>query len=170
MKRKTVKFSKIVPVALILCIIAVGVTLSFMYEKTGKTINRFVKAEVSCAVDEVFYSDKGEKTSIKVNNTGNIPAYIRVKLVSNWIDEDDNIVGKSSVMPEIKIKDGWIPLGSNTYYYSQPVEPGGYTAEFLAEKVTLDEKDGLRQTLVVLAEAVQSEPYESVKDAWGITE
>ena len=61
-----------------LCIVAaVGLTLAFMFKKAEKT-NRFIPAEVSCAVREKLDNNEvagtaavgGEKADIRVENTG----------------------------------------------------------------------------------------------------
>lgn len=45
--------------------------------------NSFIPAEVSCNVEEVF--DGKEKSVIKVENTGSIDTYVRVRLVYIWL-------------------------------------------------------------------------------------
>ena len=75
--------------ALALCAAAaVGVTLSFMFKKAEKT-NTFVPAKVTCDVEESLFS--GVKSDVCVKNTGNVAAYLRIRLVSYYVDDNGDI-------------------------------------------------------------------------------
>ena len=103
MKKKTV----IALFAVFLTIAVVGITVAFMFRKTSAN-NLFLPAEVSCTIHEKL--DGAEYTSgtrhgfekhdIRVENTGNYPAYIRVRLVSYWVNADNEPVGLPSSSPE----------------------------------------------------------------------
>ena len=165
-----------------LCIVAaVGLTLAFMFKKSEKT-NRFVPAEVSCAVREQLDNNEvtgtvavgGEKADIRVENTGNVKEFIRLKLVSYYVDANGDIVGTvSSQYPTLSLKNGWIAGENHTYYYPFPTDPGGMT-EILCEPFSLGQMqlaDGktVYQVIEVIAEAVQAEPISAVREAWGVT-
>ena len=171
---------------LICCIIAlviaaIGVTWAFLF-KTDNADNSFVPATVSCKVVETFdgreYSDgthQGlKKTTISVQNTGNYPAYIRLRLVSYWVDADGNVVGVPSKMPDIKIAhDDWIAGANDTYYFTKPVSPDKLT-ENLCKSVELETTvdasgNTVYQVLDVFAEAIQANPETAVSQAWGVT-
>ena len=150
---------------------AVGLTLAFMFKKAERT-NRFIPAEVSCAVREKM--DGSEKSDIRVENTGNVKEFIRLRLVSYYVDANGDIVGTvSSQYPTLSLKNGWIAGANHTYYYPFPTDPGGMT-EILCEPVTLGQMqlaDGktVYQVIEVIAEAVQAEPISAVQEAWGVT-
>lgn len=156
-----------------------GVTLAFMFKKAEST-NTFVPAQVSCVVHEKMDGQEvtgntavgKEKSEIRVENTGNIKAFIRVKLVSYYVDENGSIIGTSSNYPDITTKNDWIAKENHTYYYSNPVDPSGKT-KLLCDPVTLEKTqiDGktVYQVLEVFAEAIQAEPTSAVEGAWGIT-
>lgn len=55
---------------------------AYMRKQTPTVENVFVPAEVSCEVDEEV--NQNQKTSITVKNTGNIEAYLRLRLVTYW--------------------------------------------------------------------------------------
>ena len=165
-----------------LCIVAaVGLTLAFMFKKSEKT-NRFVPAEVSCAVREQLDNNEvagtaavgGEKADIRVENTGNVKEFIRLRLVSYSVDSNGDIVGTvSSQYPTLSLKNGWIAGANHTYYYPFPTDPGGMT-EILCEPFTLGQtqlENGstVYQVIEVIAEAVQAEPISAVREAWGVT-
>ena len=165
-----------------LCIVAtVGLTLAFMFKKAEK-INRFIPAEVSCAVrektdgSEVNGTDAvgGEKSDIRVENIGNVREFLRLKMVSYYVDANGDIVGTvSSQYPTLSLKNGWIAGANHTYYYPFPTDPGGMT-EILCEPFTLGQMqlaDGktVYQVIEVIAEAVQAEPSDAAQEVWGVT-
>ena len=87
-----------------LCIAAAaGLTLAFMFKKAEKT-NRFIPAEVSCAVREKTDGSEvtgiaavgSEKSDIRVENTGNVKEFIRLRLVSYYVDSNGDIAGKAA--------------------------------------------------------------------------
>lgn len=176
------KFKKrMIAAAVLSAVAAVGVTLAFMFKKTN-TVNNFIPAQVSCTVYEKLddaeitesAAEGSKKSDIRVKNTGNVKEYLRVRLVSYFVDEDKNITGEEpSVYPKIILKDGWLQGENNTYYYTNPVEPNEYTPVLcepftLAHEVTQDGKP-IYQVVEVFAEAIQAQPTSAVKDAWKVT-
>ena len=86
---------------------------AYMRKQTPTVENAFVPAEVSCEVDEAI--NQNQKTSITVKNTGNIEAYLRLRLVTYWVVKDqDNkaeIVAESSPTFEVDYdKDNWFEV------------------------------------------------------------
>lgn len=158
--------------ALALCAAAaVGMTLSFMFKKAEKT-NTFVPAEVICEVEESLFS--GVKSDVCVKNTGNAAAYLRIRLVSYYVDDNGDIAGRvPSQYPTLTLQNGWIAGADHTYYYPTPVEPGEKTG-ILCDPITLgtvELADGttVYQVLEVFAEAIQAEPVRAVQEAWKVT-
>ena len=158
--------------ALALCAAAaVGVTLSFMFKKAENT-NTFVPAEVTCEVKESLLS--GVKSDVCVKNTGNAAAYLRIRLVSYYVDNDNSIAGRvPSQYPTLTLQHGWIAGADHTYYYPTPVDPDAKTG-ILCDPITLGTvklADGktVYQVLEVFAEAIQAEPVGAVQEAWKVT-
>lgn len=157
------------PLLVLLC----GTTFALMLRQTAPLDNQFEAAVVNCTVVESF--DGAQKTRIAVKNNAptdqppsNIPAYLRVRLVSYWVDGDGNIISKPSEMPEITIADGWIKGADNTFYYSYPVDPGASTPNLLGADIDLEQdSDGYRQVIEVFADAIQSKPESAVTESWG---
>ena len=164
---------------LALCVItAVGGTVAFMFKKAQKK-NTFQVAQVNCEVHEKMdgkeHKDAGNtKSEICVKNTGNIDEFIRIRLVSYYVDDNGDIVGRaSSNYPELKLKDGWIAGKDHTYYYKEPVKANASTT-ILCEPITLGTKTlvngtEVKQVIEVFAEAIQANPDKAVKEAWGVT-
>lgn len=151
-------------ISLLLC----GTVFAYMFRRTEYKDNEFTPANVACKVVEEFNGVR--KARIQVQNTGNIDAYLRVRLVSYWIDADGNIVAKPSAMPEINMAAGWIQGANNTYYYKTPVSPEAYTGSLLSSPITLEkDENGYMQVIEVFAEAIQSEPRSAVTGSWGVT-
>lgn len=166
--------------ASVLAVAAIGITVAFMFKQT-EVNNTFKLGRVSCTVHEKL--DGGEftegthegnqKHSIKVENTGNIKAYIRVKVVSYWTDEEGNVVGLPSEMPDIDLKSGWLEGEPYIYYYSTALEPSAFT-DILCSPINLKtnvDADGntVYQAVDIFAEAVQAQPADAAAEAWGVT-
>ena len=166
------KKHRILPVLLIaslaISLLLCGTVLAYMFKQTEYKDNEFTPANVSCKVVEKF--DGTQKTSIQVQNTGNIYAYLRVRLVSYWVDADGNIVAKPSAMPEINMAAGWIKGANNTYYHTKPVSPAAYTGSLLSSPINLEkDENGYLQVIEVFAEAIQSKPYNAVINSWKVS-
>lgn len=160
----------LIPLIAATALLAVGITLAFMFRQTEPIVNNFIPAKVSCSVVEAF--DDVQKNSIQVKNDSNIACYLRVRLVSYWQKENGDIVGKPSVIPNIVVGDGWIAgETSDIYYYETPVDVGETTqSNLLKEPLVLakEEYNGetVYQVVEVFAEAIQAEPDEAVEAAW----
>ena len=162
---------------LLLC----GSAVALMFHRTETIRNDLEPARVSCAVyekaDGVQYT-QGEhkvstKSSIQVQNTGNIDAYLRVRLVSYWVNENGEIGPVSSQAPTVQLASGWIAGSDNTFYFQTPVKSTGYTGEMLAGDITLGTKTVGKttyyQVVEVFADAIQSEPSDAAASSWKVT-
>ena len=108
--------------------------------KSGKA-NRFIPAEVSCAVREKLDNNEvggtaavgGEKADIRVENTGNVKGFIRLRLASYDVDLNGDVPGTvASQNPNPTLKNSWIAGANHTYCFLYSVEPGEAT-EILCE-------------------------------------
>lgn len=155
-KRKHSKLP-VVLVSLILVLgLVVGSTFAYMHDESDKKTNTFQFVEVSCEVEEVF--DGQQKTSIKVQNTGDTDAFIRVKLVSYRVNEAGDRIGGTATVPAFTLASGWFQK-DGYYYYNTAVEAGAFTPEMLGSPITLveyDDADGGKQVIEVMAEAIQA--------------
>lgn len=114
-----------------------------------------------------------QKHSIKVENTGDIKSYIRVKIVSYWVNADGIVVGLPSANVNIEPKSGWIKGDNDIYYYTSAIEPSAFTGILSSPidlKVSLDANGNtVYQAIDILSEAIQAEPTLAAEEAWGIT-
>jgi len=164
------KMLKRVILVLALVLLALcGTTFALMLRQTDSLDNRFEPAVVSCEVVESYTPPT--KSSIKVQNTGNIDAYLRLRLVTYWVNGDGNIVFGTATIPDFTLGENWIAGGDNTYYYKTPVAPDKLTGTLLGSAITLQEdaENGKYQVIEVFADAIQSQPETAVKESWGVT-
>lgn len=168
---------------LLLLLVATGLTIAsgyvdaYMRKETEEIQNIFVPAQVDCLVDEDVVDNK--KTSVTAINTSNVNAYIRMRSVSYWLDENGDITYYPSPTNYIDYNDinatDWIvDTANNTFYYKYPVgtaETAKETKNLLkiGESIVLKTEDGRKQVIEFFAEAIQADPAQAVIDAWGAT-
>lgn len=161
-----------------LCLIfalAVGTTVALLVAHTNAVTNTFKAAESGTHVD---VDDSGnEKTGIFVKNEGTATSYVRVKLVMNWVSNDETNRTISSepvgITPVINEAD-WFLGTDGIYYYTKPVGPDGSdndtTTNLLKNPITQpdDAPDGCHLEVTVLAESIQAAPSEAVIKSWDV--
>ena len=151
--------------------LAVGGTLAWLTSSTGSVVNTFTVGNVEGEVEETF--DGTTKKNVNVTNTGDVDAFIRVKLVTYRVNAAGNPVGGEAVIPSFQLGADWVKH-DGYYYYTLPVEPNGKPAADLIgdSGIKLEEYsdvDGGKQVVEVMAELIQSEPARAVQDAWKVT-
>ncbi|MBR7092827.1 MAG: hypothetical protein IKI50_06565 [Clostridia bacterium] len=182
MKKREGKKRPVVPVvALILAGAALigGIVYAVLKDTTAVVDNTLLPATVSCNVVETFNGTT--KTNVKLENTGDIPAYLRAKVVINWVDADGNVAYKPSTAyayaATMASPLNWTN-GSNSslltegyWYYNGIVQPGEQTdvliasiAENLSPSVSANPQYHLQVT--ILAEALQAAPASAVAETW----
>ena len=184
-KRKSLILLLIVVVAIVSALL-IPAAVALMLRKSPNFNNSFIPAQVSCAVDETF--DGNKKTSVKVDNTSNIPVYIRLRVVTYWQDSKGNVVARTSPVnqfgSEWKYDDtNWLyDAKEQTFYCKKPVGVGEETAELLKLQDTFQ---GIQLTpktetyngvdfvyypvIEFVAEAIQSQPGKAVTESWKVT-
>ena len=149
--------------------LSIGLTSAFLTSQQGLT-NTFTPGKVSCEVVENV-SD-GKKTVVQVKNPQTddaVPAYIRVAVVANTVDENGNITGSADVSGSLG-GEGWVRGADGYYYYAkivEPKEPNNVTDNLLSGEIDLD---GIQVT--VLAQAIQAHGVTgdlmAAEDAWKV--
>lgn len=119
--------------------------------------------------DEV---DGQEKSNVVIKNTGNMPEYIRVAVIANWVDAKGSVVKTESGVPFEPV----FTLGSNWekkgayYYYKFELNPGAQPADPIFDKYTVPvdaapaDADHLEMSLAV--QAVDTQSLKDYKEAW----
>lgn len=161
----------VIATALLLAL-AISGTVAWLTTKDAPITNTFNPSKVACEVTETFDSTTGVKSSVNVKNTGDIDAYIRVKLVTYRTNAQGQHIGGTAALPSFTLGENWVKYG-DYYYYTLPVAAGKTPATNLTDSMTLngayDDADGGKQAIDVMAEAIQSVPAQAVGQAWGVT-
>ena len=151
---------------------AIGGTVAYLIDQTGSITNTFTPAKVTPQVTEDFGNNV--KNNVQITNTGDIPAYIRVKVVVTWKNGNDvyGVAPKLGTdyiwtMPE---NSKWF-LKGGFYYYSEPVAAKGTTDVLFTDCKPFDGKapEGYSLSVDIHAQAIQAEPTTAVISAWGVT-
>ena len=171
---KTKKPVALVALLLLLCCTVAG-TLAYLVDKTPEVKNTFEPAKVTTSVLEDPF-DGVTKKNVRIKNTGNIPAYIRVAVVANWANSAGDVYGgavptEGTDYTAPVLQNGWIKVG-DYYYYTSAVPAGSSTGTLFAPieqlKTCKDTNYGLQIT--ILADGIQSVPDTVVKDVWKVVE
>ena len=165
---------KLVGIAILcLCIVAgtIGSVAAYLTSRTEPATNEFVPAKVSCAVEEIFKD--GVKNDVKIRNTGNVDAYIRVSVIANFVSDDGKILA-ADPQEGVDYIVTWNPYGwekgtDGYWYHQKAVAPDGLTSMLIETAVAISAPDGYRLNLQILATAIQASPDSAVQEAWGIT-
>lgn len=170
-KRRSKKTGMLFLSLLLVIGMVVGGTVAWLSTKSAPITNTFLPTKVTCKVTERFDGRTGVKSNVNVENTGDIDAYIRVKLVSYRTNDAGQHIGGTA---EINFEPGkgWVKHGGY-YYYTLPVAPGTKPAAALISSIDLigsyTDADGGKQAIDVMAEAIQSVPEAAVQAAWGLS-
>lgn len=148
-----------------------GSVWAYMIKRTQTEENLLTPARVECQLYEVKNADTTQKTSVTVENTGNVNAYVRVRMVSYWVDSSTgNVVSKPSQAPTFTLGSGWIAGSNNTYYAQEALAPGAFTSNLLGSAITLSlSSEGYLQVIEVFAEVIQAQPTSAAVESWGVT-
>lgn len=160
-----------------LCLIfalAVGTTVALLKANTAPVTNTFTAAKSDIKINENV--ENGKKSSIQVENIGTATSYVRVKLVMNWVsDEDSKTISATPVNITVDYDNTkWFEQGG-IYYYKTPVAPkdaetGNVTSNLLKTPIEQPEgaPDGYHLEVTVLAESIQAAPSKAVTDSWRV--
>lgn len=172
MKKKT---AILVALALLLTTAVAG-TVAFLVTSTEPVVNTFTPGGVTTKVLEEL--DGTTKRNVRIQNTGNIPAYIRATFLVNWVDSNGNIYSTAPVEGEgydVVMGSDWVKLG-NYYYYQEVVPAGGATTKLIdsiAPKANAA-PEGYTLQVTIIAEGIQAEGLSSdgkttpIQEAWGV--
>ena len=163
-------------IAIMILAVTAGTTIAWLNDKTDPVVNTFEPAKVTSQVEETL--DDTVKKDVQIKNTSNIDAYIRAKVVINWVDKDGNVAGQTPVKDTDYVisynlmKNGWWLGNDECYYYSSAVTPDNLT-DVLIKNCKLKEgakvPDGYYLSVEIIADAIQSVPTSVVADSWNVT-
>lgn len=171
---------------LIFCMITGG-SIAWIVSISEPVNNGFDPAKVTITIVEEFEDDV--KSNVRIGNTGNVDAYIRVALVPAWVDEDGNVVAQPASLDDCTITwgengtdnlagSGWF-LGEDGFYYCMtPIPPkseesgapDNHTPILIKECKANESEYGHQYDfeLRIVASAVQAIPTSAVTEAWPV--
>lgn len=156
--------------ALVLLLASVGGVRAWLMAQTQPVENTLVPASVTCAVEEHF--ENNLKQDVRIRNTGNIDAYIRATVVVTFVDDSGKV---SAVAPREGVDytlvwgTDWQMGSDGFWYFPTAVSPDGLTSVLVDRASVLAAPEGFHLNIQILATAIQSEPEEAVRHAWGVT-
>ena len=163
---------RFLPILLLLgVLLACGSVFAYMFKRTDPLETQFIPAEVTCEV----YDDKAsgdEINEVTVKNTGNIPAYLRVRLVTYWDNGDGKVAPKNSHKLTVDYDETkWVAGSDNTFYYRTAVDPDEATTDLFAEGACIQmvSDGGYKQRVDIFGEAIQADPARAATSSWGVT-
>ena len=168
-------------VSLVLVVaIGIGVTTAWLSGYDDPILYKFEGAFVDCRVDEQFNGTT--KSNVRVQNTGNVDAYLRATYTVNWVKDG---TGVNNVIPVVHYEQpqlgtdyaitygaGWVMSSDGYVYYNSAVSPNEFTKNFIK---TLTDKGtapaGYHLQVTVIPEAVQAQGAGTTAfdKAWGAT-
>ncbi len=159
---------------LAMILIVIGVSSAFLKSQTDDLVNTFNSSYVTSKVEESFENDV--KSDVKIQNTGDVDAYIRAAVIVTWQDINGNVFPKKPLLGtdyEIEFaSDGWdTETTDNYYYYTKPVDSEAYTGVLIEEVKPVDSNTpkGYGLSVEILGDAIQSKPTKAVENSWGVT-
>ena len=147
---------------------AVGGTWAFLVAQSEPVQNNFTYAQVSCTIKEKF--DGTTKSDVQIQNTGDISAYIRARIVVTWKDTSGNVSAVPVKNTDYTIAfngEKWTQQG-DYWYCKTAVDAKDFTPVLITKcEKTGNAPDGYNLSVEILADAIQSEPASAVTEAWG---
>lgn len=149
----------------------VGGVFAYLLSQPDSITNKFLPAKVTCSVEENFQN--GIKSNVKIRNTGNVDAYIRVTVVATFRDQNGNVLAtapkEGTDYTVTWASSGWKQGSDGYWYYAKQVSPNELTANLIETASLRSAPDGYSLNLQIVASAIQSDPASAVTEAWGIT-
>lgn len=166
------KHALLVALAVVLAGCAVFATVAWLTQ-SDKTVNAFTVGNVSAAVNETFDVPYTTKENVCVENTGDVPVYVRA-YVSIYLQKADGTI--LSRVPVQKTdytitwgdEQNWNKQGE-FYYYLKPVQPNTKTTDLIKKVTDTTTQNGAFLVVDISTQAIQAEPTRAVEEAWQVT-
>lgn len=163
----------IIGVAIVLCL-SIGAYMTISYLTSDSSLeNTFTIASVKPDVNETF--NNNIKTDVSIENTGDIPVYIRAKIMIYYQDADGKILGDIpeedldySIEYPTDLNTYWIQADDGFYYYKSIVgiDENGKTTNLIDKCTELDPDSNKHLVVDIITEAIQANPQDAAEDAW----
>lgn len=176
--KHTKKMTAVVLSLLLIFCMGAGGTLAYLIDKHGPVVNEFQTANVTPTILETF--NKKTKENVRIKNSGNANAYVRVAVVASWQISDGVLYGDELELDKNYILEGgsskWFQASDGFYYYKDPVAPGGETEILFAKATPMgDLPEGCKLHIEIVANTIQSDwngtdvTKHPAAQHWGVT-
>ena len=162
-----------IPLILLIGLISFGFLGTIAYlSSISLAKNTWKVAKVSNEVKETFHNKIKENVSIK--NTGDIPTYVRAKIVISYEDNDGIILDDEPVLNTdysltLSNSTNWIyNANDGFYYYKNIVNPNTETDILIRECKELTTNTDKVLTVDIISQNIQANPTSAVEEAWNV--
>lgn len=158
----------------IICCLVSGLTLAYLVTSTDALENVFGVPNFDTGISEDFSAGQVKK-DVKIQNTGDVDAYVRVMVVVTWVND------AGAVYPQIPVKGtdytitwttdpAWVQGKDGYWYYTKPIAPDAATAVLFTDCEPGEDKapDGYTLSVEILSQSIQAVPANAVEDAWKV--
>ncbi len=175
-KRKITRSFTAILAILLIATACIGTTVAYLIDKTDEVKNVFNPSSVPPEIHEEI--NGGVKNNVRIENTGNVSAYVRAAVVFTWRDADGNICpeapkeGTDYTIQWSGLTDGTWVKGLDGYYYYKSAVPAGGTTSVLftgCDPVETKTPQGYQFSVEIITSTIQAEPTDVVKTQWGVT-
>ena len=171
-KRLIIKNSLFMQISILLLICLVTGSVAYLI-KQNSLKNEFLIGEVKTEVMEEFNINNKIKQNVRIKNIGNVPIYIRAKIVISWKDEQGNIlegIPEENVDYSIKFSEtsNWIKSNDGYYYYKKAIEQNTTTDILIEECKQIKEYEDKILEVSIANQAIQGSPIKAVTEAWNV--
>lgn len=195
MRKQKTKYTVLLACLLVTVAIAVSGTIAYLFTSSDPVVNTFTPVTPDIEIPEEMNRTVKEKATVQ--NTGDVDSYLRAKIVVTWQNSNGEVYPEVPVLKTDSNAEGdytmstgahWIQHTDGYYYYykvaalGQPevtkkdgsIEYGeGVTDDDMliirAEVVGEAPAEGYTLHIEILGQAIQAEPVDAIKDAWGVT-
>lgn len=173
---KKTKLFRIITITAVLAVMlsagGIAMTTAHLFSKS-ELVNTADNGTVENSIDEHFNGI--EKSDVRVQNTGNVDAYVRVTFVPVWLDSEKNPTTlKTDGTYGITLNtDDWFKGSDGYYYCKKAIAPQKFTP-VLIKSCTIASGLGVEYygksfDFQVLTQSIQSNPQKAVTEVWNVS-
>ena len=129
--------------------------------------NSFTVAKLSIELNETF--DGKDKTNVTVENTGDVPAYLRAAIVVSWKDTDGTVISANESEYSMVMGPEWIQGADSYWYCKKPTDAEQPSPALIVSCKPTVVKADQHLSVEILIQGVQAEPATAVEELWDAT-
>lgn len=172
--KKRIQSKRIYRVAAIICCLMLMIslktpnTMAWLSDGAEPVINSFYQSRVGCEVIQSFDPLTNQVRAAQIQNTGDIPVYVRIRLIVYRQNGRGEVIGGREQLPGFSPGEYWVRHSDGYYYFTRPLAPGEKSSQLITEMNLPVYPKNESQALEILAEAIQSFPANAASDTWGV--